>query len=99
MDQTIPQPVLYAVIGSLSLAICYLFKLIVSHHSRSMDEARAERTALIAANRDQSAAVDRNTKATAQLMMTMFFLPADFRKTSETFLREIETAEKERGKT
>lgn len=97
-DPTIPQPVLYTVIGALWLVIGYMARLIVAHHSRSMDEARAERAELIKANRDLAAAVDRATKNVAQLMMTMFFLPPDFRAHSEEVLKEIHEAERAREK-
>lgn len=96
-DQSVSQPVLYAVIAGLCGTIAFLFKLIVSHHSRSMDEARSERAALIAALKANGSAIDSNTKTTAQLMMSMFFLPGDFKKASESVLREIrEREEKEK---
>lgn len=108
-DPTITQPVLYTVIGGLCSVIVFLFRmnqahnakamdLLVAHHTQSMNEAREERSELIKANRDLAAAVDRATKNVAQLMMTMFFLPPDFRTHSEAVLKEIHEAERARDK-
>lgn len=92
----VPQPVLFTVIAALCGTIAYLFRLVVAHHSRSMDEARAERASLIKANFEHAAAYDRNTKATAQLALTMYFLPPEFKKSAEATLREIAEAERKR---
>lgn len=70
--------------------------MLVAHHTRSMDEARAERAELMKVNREHAAAEDRLNKTVAQLITSFFFIPPDMKRHSEAVVREIEAAEKAR---
>ncbi len=101
IQSAVPPGVLYTAAMGLCGVVGILFQQIMAHHKGAVAEWQAERAEwrkeraeLIDANRELAAVVDRNNKCTAQLMMSMFFLPADFKKTAEQMKQQIEEAEK-----
>lgn len=98
MDQ-VPLSIVATIVTGLCGAIGLMFHLMMRHHEDAIRDTRLERNRLIDAQRELSAALDRNTKQTAQLVTSMLFLPPAFKRTSEEILGKIDDAERHSAET
>lgn len=89
----IPFTAIVGAVAALSGAIAYMFKVVVNHHTSAINDLREERAQLIAQLAIKDKIVERHTKTIAQLVMTMFFLPKEFKTTAAETIQEIEREE------
>lgn len=94
MEPVIPQPVLYTVVAGLCGAIVFMFRLVISHHEKSITDLREERDRLLKLDKEKDAIVDRCNRAIGLLVSALFFVPREFKKPAEALVAEVDEAEK-----
>lgn len=85
----IPPPVLYTVIASLAGAICYLFKIVLSHHADSVKEWRNERMNMLAAINGLQAALERMARIELMRFCASPNVSNEIKASAQAMLSEI----------